>query len=31
MKIILRLMGKGAAKFIIWLAAQLKGGKGNAR
>jgi len=27
MKFILKLMGKGASKFIIWLAAQLEGGK----
>ena len=31
MKFILKLMGKGASKFIIWLAAQLEGGKYDAR
>jgi len=27
MKVVLKLLGKGAAKFIIWLAAHLEGGK----
>ena len=27
MKFILRLMGRGASKFIIWLAGRLEGGR----